>query len=140
MKLTLIITWMYLALVMTPVAAELVVVSSKKLDVAVLTKKQVIDIYMGRYRNLPNGLDVIPLDQALKSTARARFYSKLVGRSVSEISAYWARLLFSGRATPPIEISDYKQMIKLLSQNSSMIGYIDDKYLTKELKVIMHVD
>ncbi|MDF1588352.1 MAG: hypothetical protein P1P93_04235 [Gammaproteobacteria bacterium] len=122
------------------VDAELVVIGNNDLEIRGLTKKQIIDIYMGRYSVLPNGLKVIPLDQDIDSSARKHFYAKLVDKSISEINAYWARLLFSGRATPPRVVKTEKAVIEIVTKNASVIGYIDSSMVTDKVKVITRVE
>ncbi len=120
--------------------AELVVICNKDLDIQGLTKKQIIDIYMGRYSVLPNGHKLIPLDQNADSNARKQFYAKLVDKNISEINAYWARLLFSGRAMPPRTVKTEREVIDIISKDSSVIGYVDASVLTDKVKVITSVE
>jgi ABC-type phosphate transport system substrate-binding protein len=122
------------------VRSELVVVGHKSLNVNSMTKKKVVDIYMGRRSLLLNDEKIIPLDQTESSVLKKDFYEKLVNRSVHEIDAYWARLIFSGRAKPPQVADGDKHVIDKIVKNPLMIGYIDSSHLTKELKVLIHVE
>ncbi len=117
-----------------------VVVANKDNQINELTKKQVIDIYMGRTTLLPNGEAALPLDQNADSTIRKLFYHNLVNKTVSEINAYWARLLFSGRAKPPQAVQDVISVINVIKNNKSAIGYIRLEDLTDEVRVISYVD
>lgn len=120
--------------------AEIVVIVNKESQVKALTKKQVIDIYMGRKSTFPNGDKAVPIDQQADSTTRKQFYNKLVDKTVSEINAYWARLLFSGRATPPRASENSAALIAIIKNNKSAIGYIQLKDLTDGVRVLTHVD
>lgn len=120
--------------------AEVVVIANKDNQMKVLTKKQVIDIYMGRTSLFPNGEAVVPLDQDADSSIRKLFYQNLVNKTVSEINAYWARLLFSGRATPPRAVESVTSVINIIKNNKSAIGYIQLKDLTDDVHVISYVD
>lgn len=120
--------------------AEVVVVANKINQVKMLTKKQVIDIYMGRTSLFPNGETALPLDQNADSLIRKLFYHNLVNKTVSEINAYWARLLFSGRAMPPQTLDGATSLINFIKHNKSAIGYIRLEDLTDEVQVISYVD
>lgn len=123
-----------------PASAELVVIANKDMDTEGLTRKKVIDIYMGRNSVFANGKIAIPLDQSVDSTARSQFYEKLVGKNMSEINAYWARLLFSGRARPPHVIKREEEIVDTITESSSVIGYVDSSQLTDKVKVIIRVE
>lgn len=120
--------------------ADIVVIGNKESQVKELTKKQVIDIYMGRKSTFPNGDTALPLDQNSDSTIRKMFYQVLVEKTVSEVNSYWARLLFSGRATPPRSIKGGTMVIDMIRNNKSAIGYIKLEDLTEDVRVLSHVD
>tara|TARA_R110001592_G_scaffold165658_1_gene400143 strand:+ start:43 stop:471 length:429 start_codon:yes stop_codon:yes gene_type:complete len=120
--------------------AEVIVVANKDNQMRMLTKKQVIDIYMGRTSLFPNGEAALPLDQNSNSLIRKIFYQNLVNKTVNEINAYWARLLFSGRATPPRMVETASSVIDIIKNNKSALGYIQLEDLTNDVQVISHVD
>jgi ABC-type phosphate transport system substrate-binding protein len=117
-----------------------VVVANKGNQMKVLTKKQVIDIYMGRTTLFPNGKVALPLDQNSDSSIRKLFYQNLVNKTVSEINAYWARLLFSGRSSPPRTVESVTSVINIIKNNKAAIGYIQLEDLTNDVQVITYVD
>lgn len=120
--------------------ADIVVVANKDNQIAMLTKKQIIDIYMGRKSTFPNGEVVLPIDQETGSATRKLFYQHLVDKTVSEINTYWARLLFSGRATPPRPAKNGSSVINIIKNNKSAIGYVQLEDLTDDVRVLSHVD
>lgn len=120
--------------------ADIVVIVNKDCLIKELTKKQVIDIYMGRTAHFPNGDKAMPIDQQQDSVTRKLFYHHLVDKTVSEINAYWARLLFSGRATPPRSSENSQALINIVKNNKAAIGYVELNDLTDDVKVLIHVD
>ncbi|BAJ03650.1 hypothetical protein [Shewanella violacea] len=128
-----------LTLILTlPLRAEgdLLVVVSRESHVESLTKSEVVDLFMGRYVNFPNGDKAKVFDLAPKSELKGLFYQKLVNRTEAQINAYWARLLFSGRNTPPKETESADQLIHELLSSRHGIGYISSQDLTNSLKVV----
>jgi len=58
------------------------------------------------------------------------------GRSISTINAYWARLLLTGRATPPEIVVDSMQMLETIKNNSESIGYMNFNDMTNDVTVV----
>ncbi|OEG74177.1 hypothetical protein BEL05_00835 [Shewanella colwelliana] len=115
---------------------ELLVVVHKDNGIEQLTKAQVVDIFMGRYITFPNGQKAKAYDLAPKSNDKAQFYKLLVNRSEAQINAYWARLLFSGRSSPPVTVDSPERLVEALAQSPQGIAYIPSHYMTDKLKVV----
>jgi ABC-type phosphate transport system substrate-binding protein len=118
---------------------DILVVVNAVNPIAQLTKQQVTDLYMGRVHYFPSGGAVMKIDAPGDSILRRDFYKELVGLSLPDVNAYWARLMFSGRATPPMQVSNSKDIALLVAQNPSALGYIhkeDENEKTKTIFVI----
>ncbi len=114
-------------------AGELVVVVRQDSEIVQLSRDDVINIFLGRYRQLPSGKLAEPLDLTPDS---GTFYERLTGKSRAEINAYWARLLFTGRTSPPRNISSPDKMIEALLQSAQAIGYVDQAKVDRRLRVV----
>jgi ABC-type phosphate transport system substrate-binding protein len=119
--------------------AELVLIVHPANPVEQLTREQVVDIYMGRNINFPGGNAALPIDLSPDSPLRAAFYQSLVGKTVSQVNAFWARLLFTGRATPPHVLPDIQTVLKTVAENRDAVGYIDDINLDNTVKIVFRV-
>ena len=95
---------------------------------------------MGLDLYFPDGTMALRLDQSPKSQVRHDFYKNLVGKSVAQINAYWARLLFTGRASPPLVMSDSEGVLKAIKNNANAVGYINESELDSSVKVVGRVD
>jgi ABC-type phosphate transport system substrate-binding protein len=120
--------------------AEIVVVVNTNHPVTGFNQQELADLYMGRNLYFPDGSLALRLDQTPKSQIRNGFYRKLVNKSVAEVNAYWAKLLFSGRATPPQTAEDSLAILNAVQNNLYAIGYIDSEDLTDQVKVVARVD
>lgn len=107
----------------------LVVVSTQS-GVETLTQKQVMSLFLGRSRFLPGGHKVTALDHPIGSEMRAGFYHALTGKNISDIDAYWARLKYSGRASPPLPVETAEQIIEILNQENGAIAYLPSSFET----------
>jgi ABC-type phosphate transport system substrate-binding protein len=137
-RLTLIILMFALA-TGAATAADLVVIVNPQSGVEKLSKDEVIDIFLGRYRKLPGGRVALPIDVAESGTERARFYQLLVKKSSSEMSSYWARLVFSGQTSPPFQVPDAKTAIELVQSSPNAIAYVDRSAVNSKVKVVFEL-
>ena len=118
------------------VTRDVVVVVNKANNVDALSKKQVIDIYMGRYVSFPDGSPAEPVDFPSNTNEKATFYLTLVNKEERKIKSYWSRLLFSGRAKPPIEADSFQDVVSFVEQNQDAIAYIPRSGVTSEMKIV----
>jgi len=129
-----------ITLLASPLQAGVVVIVNAENTVLDFNQRQLVDLYMGRDLYFPNGQMAIRLDQSPDSKVRKNFYANLVGKSVAQVNAYWARLLFTGRASPPQVIRNSKDVLEAIRSNANAVGYIDEKDLEEGVRIIAHVD
>ena len=102
-----------------------------------LTEIQVKNFYLGKKTKLPNGGQVILVEQQPGSTNRIDFHKKVTKRSESQLQSTWSRLVFTGRAESPIQAEDDASVLSLVEGNPNTIGYIDSVSLTDNVKVLL---
>jgi len=119
--------------------ATIVVIVNPSSGIDRLTRDEVIDIFLGRYRKLPSGRAAMPIDVSEPSSERAQFYQMLVKKTPTEISSYWARLVFSGQTSPPFQVPDVKTAIELVQNNPNAIAYVDRASVTSGVKVVLEI-
>ena len=137
MKSLLLSLFMVLLLLGRGVCAEPVVVVNATSSVNQLSQDEVINIFLGRYRRLPSGEAALPIDQPENSALRAEFYRKLVNKDLNEINAYWARLIFSGRTSPPMQAASATEVMTLLSASVSSIAYLERSQVDKRFRIVL---
>jgi len=71
---------------------------------------------------------------------RKQFYSKITDKSASQIKSTWSRLTFSGKGTPPKEVSNSADVKKQVSSNLSDIGYIEKSAVDGSVKVLYTIE
>lgn len=129
------------ASILAPVAAraDMVVVMSANSNVEHLSRDQVINIFMGRYRRLPDDTAAAPLDIGQDTPERQYFYHHLLNKTLAEINAYWARLLFSGKTAAPEEVASQRKVLERVAHDPHAIGYVDRQYLNERVKVVYEI-
>jgi hypothetical protein len=118
------------------VRAELVVVVNARCGVAAMTRNDVINVFLGRNRQFFNGLEAQPVELSESHAERARFYRLLVGKDLSEISAYWSRQVFSGRMQPPAKVNSSEEVLKWVVSHSGGIGVVDMAKADARVRVV----
>ena len=63
----------------------------------------------------------------------------MVGKSLSQVNAYWARLLFTGRASPPRSLPSPAAILQSVRENKDAIAYIDSRDLDQSVKVVFRL-
>ncbi|WAJ69718.1 hypothetical protein [Catenovulum adriaticum] len=101
-----------------------------------LSSGNVLDIYTGRLVAFPGGTTALPVDLSNETQIKADFYQQLMGKSLSQMSSYWAKLLFTGRYSPPVVLDPPSEVIAFVSENLYAVGYIDEAWLTDDVKVV----
>lgn len=127
------------ALPLVAAADDLVVVANPSSGVEKLTRDEVINIFLGRNRQLPSGIAAMPLDLSASSPEKAQFYRKLVGKELAEINAYWARLVFSGRTQPPHQMQNAEEMMSQVNANRGAVGYVEKPDAGTRAKIVFEL-
>ena len=92
-------------------------------------------IYLGENNSLT------PVDQGADSIDRQRFLEALEGvMDMSErFKRHWSKLIFSGRARPPNNLSSQKAVLSWVASNPAAIGYVDSTFVDSSVKVVLRL-
>ena len=89
-----------------------------------LDQSSISRIFLGKAKSFSNGTSVVPVDQAEGAAATEEFNSKVLSRSSSQLKAYWSKLVFTGKGTPPEKLSGDAAVIEKVANTPGAIGYI----------------
>jgi ABC-type phosphate transport system substrate-binding protein len=123
--------------VSTPASAELVVVVSARSAAQTLSADQVAAIFLGQAGRLPDGAEVMALDQRVGSNERNQFYQQVAGKTPALLKAHWSKMLFTGRGQPPREAPDSSAVRRMVADNPALIGYIDRSALDGSVRPVL---
>ena len=101
----------------------------------VLDKNEIKKIYLGKSKSFADGVKVNPVNQNGNSVVD-EFNNKVVGKSSSQLNAYWSKLVFTGKGTPPEKLDSDQAVIDFVVSNADSIGYIDSAKVSDAVKVI----
>jgi hypothetical protein len=69
------------------------------------------------------GGTAVQIVDAEDETERAQFYQQVLGFSVNRWRAHWARLVFTGQGTPPMQLN-YDELLTVLAHSSQVVAYL----------------
>ncbi|MCK0506718.1 hypothetical protein [Aromatoleum anaerobium] len=127
-----------LALLSPLAAAQILIVTSARGAIGELSRQQAEQLYLGRTRSLPDGTPVALADLP-GGRVRDRFYEQLTGKNPSQIRAYWSRMVFTGRALPPQQAENVRELGARLMANPNLIGYLPAADADPRMKVLLEL-
>jgi ABC-type phosphate transport system substrate-binding protein len=120
-------------------AQAIVVIVNPSIGVQHLTRREALDIFLGRYRTFPSGASALPIDLDINSTERRQFYLILAHKDSSDMSSYWARLTFSGKISPPFAVADARMAVDIVANNPNAIAYVDRSAVDNRVRIALEI-
>ncbi len=124
-------------LLTTNAYAGVVVIVSARSSVRSLTTEQTTNIFLGKVSTFPNGARAIPVDQTEGSAIRDEFYLKVARKNSSQLTAYWAKAIFTGDSFPPKLLDGNLAVRRAVANDPHAIGYIDYSALDSSVRVVL---
>lgn len=116
--------------------AEVSVIVSTNNANAAIDENTLSRIFLGKTSSFPDGSQSIPVDQNEGAAARDSFNETVLGKNANQLKAYWSRLIFTGKGTPPKESGNDTDIKALVANNPNLIGYIDSSAVDGTVKVV----
>src|ERR1041384_4165606 len=135
---------LWFALVAVPLmqvvrAQTLVVIVNPAIGVQHLSRREALDIFLGRYRTFPSGASALPIDLDINSDERKQFYLMLAKKDPADMSSYWARLTFSGKISPPFAVADGHMAVDIVANNPNAIAYVDRSSVDNRVRIALEI-
>lgn len=115
----------------TAALAQSVAVIVNPANASTPSAEQIANIFLGKSAEL-TGID-LPDGNAVRSA----FYQKVTGKDGAQLKAYWAKLVFTGKAQPLKELASDADVKKFVAGNPTAIGYIDKAAVDGTVKVVL---
>lgn len=120
------------------VKAEISVIVHPDNAIAAMDKKAVKKIFLGKSKKFPGGSSAQPIDQS-GGTSKKAFHSTITKKNAAKLKAYWSRMVFTGKAQPPKEVSDDAAVIAAVAANPKAVGYVDSASVDGSVKAILTI-
>lgn len=115
--------------------AETAVIVHPDSGISSLNDQDISRIFLGKSKSYPNGNKVAPINQK-DGAARDTFLKEVCKKSASQYKAYWSKLVFTGKGTPPKELSGDAEVKSAVASNPEAIGYIDASAVDASVRVV----
>jgi len=121
---------------LTNVHADVAIIVSPKANINKIDQDVIARIFLGKTSSLPNGEKAVPVDLEKGSPVYNEFAKSVLGKTPSQLSTHWSRLIFTGRAKPNKQVNSAEKMKELVASNANFIGYIDGKDVDSSVVVV----
>jgi ABC-type phosphate transport system substrate-binding protein len=110
------------------------VVTAKDSAIAAFDAEEAKKLFLGREPQL-NGENVMLIFQRQGST-REEFETKVLQRTGADLTAYWSKLIFTGKANAPVEVGGDADVKSKVNSTPGALGYISDGAVDGSVKVL----
>ncbi|MEC8327517.1 MAG: phosphate ABC transporter substrate-binding protein [Pseudomonadota bacterium] len=93
-------------------------------------------IFTGKAKSFADGSKALPITQADGNPATDEFNQNVLNKSSSQLKAYWSKLVFTGKGTPPEEAANDAEVVSLVSKNPNLIGFVTKGSADGSVKVV----
>lgn len=93
-------------------------------------------IYLGKVNALANGKKIKVFTLKDSAAETEIFRKSALNKSNSQFKAYWSKLAFTGKGTPPIDVANSSVMINAVKTNTTAIGFVNSDDLTTDVRVV----
>ena len=101
-----------------------------------IDKDLVARIFLGKVSKFPDGTQVKPVNLQQGNYLREAFNRDFLSKTESQLSRYWSRMRFSGKAALPKEVASTEEMKLVVANDPNLMGYIDSMDVDDSIKVI----
>ncbi len=100
------------------------------------SEEEVQRIFLGKKDSFSDGSKATPYYLVEGAAEREVFDTQALGKSSSQIKAYWSKLVFTGKGTPPEELASSQSAKEKVAANKDAIAYVDASVVDDSVKVI----
>lgn len=93
-------------------------------------------LFLGKMKKFSSGEKAVAINLKLGSSTRGEFETKVLGKSASQVKAYWSKQVFSGKGKPPPELVSDNDVLTMVASDSNVIAYIDAGNVDDSVKVV----
>jgi ABC-type phosphate transport system substrate-binding protein len=122
-----------------PLAAEdaLVVIVHRQRSVSA-SREEIARIYLKQRLFWSDGSPIVAVNRESRSPAREIFSQRVLGRSSTDLAAYWNQQYFQG-VFPPLTLSSAASVKRYVATERNAVGYIEESEVDDTVKVILKV-
>ena len=125
-----------LLLILSSVAFSDVVIIVAKDSNFTVTNDEISRLFLGKLKEFDDGTVAIPIYAEDENPAHNEFNNKVLNKSAGQLKAYWSKLLFSGKGSPPKSFASDAEIIAEVIASKGTIGYVSAGSVNDSVKVL----
>ena len=94
-------------------------------------------LFMVKKSTFADGSKASPYYLSADDAVRNQFDEKILGKSSGQLKAYWSKLVFTGKGTPPTELANSAEAVAKVAADPTGIAYVDKSAVTSAVKVVL---
>jgi hypothetical protein len=120
-------------------ASELVIITSPD-NAEEIKIEDVARIFLGKVTRFPSGDVVVPLNIHRSDPSYVEFARVVLRKNLSQLRAYWAKQVFTGKGRPPRTISTTEDLLWLVSKDRRYLSYLDRNNVNHTVRWLIEVE
>ncbi len=98
----------------------------------------IVRIFLGKQPRSTDGSgEIVPIQLPDDDPLYRAFAERILKKSTSQLNAYWAKRIFTGKGKPPENAESRKDAKSKISQNPNFLGYIDAESVDSSVHTII---
>jgi len=124
-----------LLILSSAVFADVAVIVAKDSNFTV-SKDEIPRLFLGKLKEFGDGTVATPVYAQDENPTHNEFNDKVLKKSAGKLKAYWSKLLFSGKGSPPEAFATDVEIIAEVIASKGTIGYISTESVSDSVKVL----
>ena len=129
------ITILLLIFSVNATAQNAVIVNSS--NTAEISNSDIKKLFLGKRNSFTSGSSATLATIETGNDVREKFNSGVLNKSEAQYTGYWAKLTFTGRATPPKEFASSQAVKEFVASNPDAIGVVDLADVDDSVRVVL---
>lgn len=113
--------------------ADVILIANESCKIENISTIELKNLYLGLNKTINN--EKVNIYDSKDVKLYEEFVTEVLKKSVVSMETYWVKMLFSGRAKPPQQIT-YSQFLDLMNSKECNIIYVDSKNYKSNIKRI----
>jgi len=101
-----------------------------------LRRDEVSKLFLKQITRWSDGRPAVPIDLVVAAPTRDAFSREVHRRPVSAIKKYWQQMVFSGQSAPPPEVATDEDVLAMVREDPTAIGYVSDEVTLNGVKIV----
>jgi ABC-type phosphate transport system substrate-binding protein len=127
--------WVF-AFLLSPAALAEVAIITNLSNTEITSKKDVESFFLGMKTFWDNGEKALVVIQPGDHIACQKFNDLLLQKNNVRFKSHWSRLIFAGRAEPPVELGNNEKVLEYIKRNPNAIGYVDLQSVDDDVRIL----